>query len=109
MTRTRQSKKIFIDRNQITEMMEILDYNNPHQAFGMLSLAMSLLYRSCWEDAITVEEFADKTGKQVETFINDPPLGYREEDISEPTPGCNCEVCKAIRARNERKVNVTRH
>lgn len=103
----RTKKMVSIDRTQMSEMMEILDCNNPHQAFGMLSLALSLLYRSCWEEAITVEEFTEKASKQVGVLINNPPVGYREQDLGEPTPGCDCEVCEAIRTRNERKSRVT--
>jgi hypothetical protein len=105
----RRKTTVSIDRAQMAEIMEILDCNDPHQAFGMLSLALSLLYRDCWEEQVTIEEFTERTGKQISVLIRDPPSGFREEDIGQPTPGCNCPVCEAIRARNERKANVTRH
>jgi hypothetical protein len=108
LDKTPETTKIAIDRRAVGAMLDILSLMNSTEAFGALSLALSLLYRESAGEEIwlTVPQFTAKLGAQVEMMIANPPPGFREEDLSEPTPGCDCEVCQRLRARKEARANA---
>jgi hypothetical protein len=108
LDKTPETVKIAIDRRAVIEMLDILSGMNSSEAFGALSLALSLLYRESAGEEIwlTVPQFTAKLGAQVEMMIANPPTGFREEDLNEPTPGCDCEVCQRLRARKEARANA---
>lgn len=95
--------KISIDRAQMFDLMEALECDNPHEAFGMLCLALSLIYREVWaQSGVTLTEFTDKLGLQVRQMIDKPPSGYTDKELYEPTPGCSCDACRLLRERKAR-------
>jgi len=110
--RVRKVKAVVaIDRGRMMDLMAAMDGTNTHEAFGMLGLALSLLYRrGLREEGMTMLEFTDKLRMQVNGMVSNPPEGFTDqdfEDAEEPTPGCNCDRCEAIRERQkEREASV---
>lgn len=87
---------IAIDRERMLDMMETLSDTTPKEGYGMLCLALSVLYRSGFDDEVTMVEFTDAIGRQVRALIDNPPEDFKEEPA---TPDCDCDVCEEKRAR----------
>lgn len=87
---------IAIDREQMLDLLETIADTTPKEGYGMLCLALSILYRSGFDDEVTMVEFTDAVGRQVRALVSNPPDDFKEEP---PTPDCDCDICFEKRRR----------
>jgi hypothetical protein len=98
-----KQRTVAIDRDHVMDLIEVLDGANSKESFIMLCLVLSLVYRTALVDeGMTVLEFLDDIKRQVAGLIDNPPEGFRDED-NEPTEDCDCDICCAKRAWQERR------
>ena len=104
---TLKPKKVVISRNRVADMLETLDEATTQEQFLMLTIGLSMLFRMAFASSpVTLEMFTDRARRQIEQLVKEPPKGFRDEDLSEPTPGCDCDVCKALKAIKERRARA---
>lgn len=98
---------VAVDHDTVVGVLDALDGTHPHEALGTLNLVLSILYRRGFlreEEPMTVLEFLDLVQKQIQAMIDNPPPGFTDQDFEEsskPTEGCECPVCRALRAAQE--------
>lgn len=108
------TKVVGIEADRMDMFLKALSGTSPKEGLALLTLGLSLLYRSAFNNRATVLEFLDNVKANTKNFINNPPPHFRTrvefcdgETVEEDTPNrtydggendtCQCPACKLRR------------